>query len=102
MINNESGAEFSGSYGVAWYRREQWALLKSVATDADELEETYDEWLEFAERYLKEVWETGIDIFKVEVDVEELIQWCQTNDRAVDGEARSEFVALKLKERDQN
>jgi hypothetical protein len=102
MINNEACAQFPGSFGIAWYRREQWALLKSVATDSDEIEETYDEWLEFAQRYLKEVWESGIDILKVEIDVEELIQWCQTNNRAVDGEARSDFVVLKLKERDQD
>lgn len=97
-MKHGSDAEFPGVSGVAWYRREQWALLKSVAADAGDLEDSYDEWLEFAERYLKDVWDTGIDIFKVEVDVDELVRWCQEQNRPVDGAARSEFVTAKLKE----
>jgi hypothetical protein len=27
---------------LAWYRREQWALLRATAADADKLEQTYE------------------------------------------------------------
>lgn len=97
-MNYESDAEFPGMSGIAWYKREQWALLKSVSADADELEDTYDEWLEYAKRHQKDIWDTGINIFKVDVDVEELIRWCQDQGRPVDGAARAEFVSMKLKE----
>src|SRR5436190_13564981 len=30
--------------GIAWFRADQWQLLRSLSTDADELEETYEEW----------------------------------------------------------
>lgn len=87
--------------GVAWYRREQWALLKSVAPDSDELEETYDQWIEYAERSFEDIWETGIDLVKVDVDVEDLIRWCQNQGRPVDGEARTAFVIHKMKEQNE-
>ena len=85
--------------GVAWYKREQWDLLKSVAPDADKLEKTYDEWIEYAERAFKDVRETGIDLVKV--DVEELIRWCKDKRRPVDGAARTSFVIHKLKEQNE-
>ena len=87
--------------GVAWYRREQWALLKSVAPDCDELEETYDEWVEYAERSFKDIRETGIDLVKVDVDVKELIQWCQADGRPVDASSRTAFVIQKMKEQNE-
>ncbi|MCD4706427.1 MAG: hypothetical protein K8S62_01665 [Candidatus Sabulitectum sp.] len=86
--------------GVAWYRREQWALLKSVAKDAGELENSYDEWLEFAEPAFEAIRNTGTHLMKVDVDIEELIQWCKHEGRPVDGPARADFVTRKMKDND--
>lgn len=97
-MDYEYDAELPVTSGLAWYKPEQWALLRAESVDSDDLEETYGEWLEFAKRYLSEIWESGIDIFKVEVDVEEMVAWCKSRNRPLDGEARVEFVALKLKE----
>jgi hypothetical protein len=30
--------------GIAWYRRDPWARLRELAPDADELEESFDDW----------------------------------------------------------
>jgi hypothetical protein len=97
MMDYKYEAEFPGTSGLAWYKPEQWALLRAESVDSDDLEETYGEWLEFAKWYLCDVWESGIDIFKVDVDVEEMVAWCKCRNRPLDGEARVEFVALKLK-----
>ena len=97
---DDPDAEFPMVSGVAWYKREQWALLKSTAPDADDLEETYDEWLEFAKHSFKVIWDTGIDLVKVDVDVDELIEWCKNEERPVDGAARTSFVIQKMKEQD--
>ena len=85
--------------GVAWYSREQWALLRSVASDVHDLEETFDEWIEYASRTFKGIRDTGIDLVKVDVDVDELILWCKKKGCPVDAEARTAFVIHKLKER---
>ncbi len=39
--------------GIAWFRASQWQLLRSLATDADDLEETHEEWVKIAEKRLK-------------------------------------------------
>ena len=86
--------------GVAWYRREQWDLLRSVSADVEILEETYDEWLEFAEEAIDHARKSGVILEKVDVDVDvyELINWCAKEKRPVDVDARSWFVIDKMNE----
>ena len=86
--------------GVAWYRRKQQNRLLEISTDSDELESTYDEWIEQATNTFNNLAKTGITLKKVNVDVEELLKWCRANNRPVDGEARTEYVVRKMKELD--
>ena len=81
-------------FGVAWYKRAQWERLLQIAADRDDLEDTYQEWQETAEEVLRALERPGIVLRKV--DVEELLSWCNAQNRPVDGAARSEFVAEKL------
>src|SRR3954469_25492984 len=41
--------------GFAWYRPEQWQLLRSLAADRDKLEETYDQWLTYATKVVDDL-----------------------------------------------
>ena len=91
----------SSRIGVAWYRREQWERLLEISSDREELEDTYDEWLAMAERRMKELARHGYMLRKVDIDVEELVSWCNSQNRPVDGTARTEFVILKLREQDE-
>jgi Asp-tRNA(Asn)/Glu-tRNA(Gln) amidotransferase A subunit family amidase len=82
--------------GVAWYRPEQWQRLREISIDKDVLEETHAEWVQNAERAVQELRRQGMNPVKVDVDVEELLQWCASRHVAVNGEARSTYVAAKL------
>jgi hypothetical protein len=82
--------------GVGWYRKEQWARLRSVSTDAKNLEPSYEDWLANAENALLNLHAEGADAVKVDVDVEELIRWCQEKKLPVDGKSRSAFVTERL------
>ena len=82
--------------GVAWFRVEQWERLRDISADKDNLEETYEEWVVSAEKALVNLRAQGINARKVDVDVEELFQWCQTKRIPVNSESRSRFVAEKL------
>ena len=84
--------------GVAWYRREQWPRLLEVSIDRDELEDRYDDWLEAMPRRLEEVHRAGHRPVKVDVDLDELMAWCERQGREVDSAARAEFVARKLRD----
>jgi hypothetical protein len=41
----------------------------------------------------------GVLFEKIPIDVEELIQWCKEKDYSIDGKSRSEFIALKTREK---
>jgi hypothetical protein len=79
--------------GVAWYRRDQWTALRSIAADPEVLEPSYEEWLEMAEKALAGLREAGIVPRRVEVDVLALKRWCEEQGLAVDGRARSAYAA---------
>ncbi len=80
---------------VAWYRRDEWPLLKALAADSDKLENTYDEWVSVADKTLRQLKSIGVEPAKVDVGVNELAQWCQRHGRVLDGGARAEFVREK-------
>ena len=87
--------------GVAWYRRDQWDRLLEISSDRAELEDTYDEWKAVAEENMGNLAQHGYKLCKVEIDVEELFIWCNSQNRAVDGDARTEFTLMKLRESNQ-
>jgi hypothetical protein len=84
--------------GLAWYTPDQWQRLIEIADDRDSLDETYEQWLRSARKMMREMLRLGQPVEKVDVDVEELRLWCQAHGDAVTGEARSRYVAIRLRE----
>ncbi|MEA3377488.1 MAG: hypothetical protein U9R72_14970 [Chloroflexota bacterium] len=87
--------------GCAWYRAGQWERLHEIAADSEKLEHTYEEWVDNAERALRGMRESGMGVEKVEVDVEELLAWCQRRGLEVDARARAHYAAEELRRRHQ-
>ena len=83
--------------GVAWYRREQWQRLLEISLDRDGLEDTYDAWQVTAQKSMRKLSRQGYIVRKIDIDVEELLSWCHSHRRPVDGKARSEFAVVKLR-----
>jgi hypothetical protein len=86
---------------VAWYTRDQWAAVRAMATDPDNLAESYEDWILMAERTLSELARTGIILEKVAIDGQALHAWCQQAGRPVDTEARAAFAAELLWQREE-
>lgn len=84
--------------GVAWYRRDQWQRLLEIAEDADELSETYESWLSEAEKAIRLMAAENVFLEKVDVDVEEILAWCNARDLPVDSKARSNYVVEKMRD----
>jgi hypothetical protein len=78
--------------GVAWYSPSQWVHFREVSADREEVEETHTEWLASYERLISDLAAKGIRVLKVPVDVEELEKWCRERNKAIDGDARAEYV----------
>ena len=88
--------------GIAWFRVDQWQLLRSLATDADELEETYEEWVMIAEKTIENLAREGVLARKIDVDVNELQTWCSAQQRLLDSSARAAYAAERLRELHEN
>ena len=84
--------------GVAWYRPEQWEILRNAAVVKDELEETHAEWLTEAERVVKQLCQQGIRVKKVDVDIFDLMLWCESQKIPLNGEARIKYTTFKLQQ----
>jgi hypothetical protein len=82
--------------GVAWYRPEQWARLVEICADADELDDSYEDWFRNATARFAQLTAAGWTLKRVDVDVEELLRWCVVRGRLVDGQARSAYAAYLL------
>ena len=82
--------------GIAWFRADQWQHLRSLAVDADDLEETYEEWVALAEKAIGDLATQGVFARKVDVDVNELQAWCSAQKRPLDSSARAQYAATRL------
>jgi hypothetical protein len=89
-----------GKVGIAWYKRDQWQLLLNVSADRDDLEPTYAEWYKDAEKTLEKLRQAGLDVVKVNVQIEELLDWCIGQNVPVNANARSKYAADKLHQKE--
>jgi len=83
--------------GMAWYRPEQWGRLRQISDDVNDLEETYEEWLSIATQKLAELQALGMEIEKVEIDINELQAYCNNQAAPVNAKSRAEFVTDRLR-----
>ena len=84
--------------GVAWFRPAQWQLLRSLAVDADTLEQTHKEWESLARKMVADLAREGVVARKVDVDVHALHAWCTTQNRPLDASARAAYAAAHLRD----
>lgn len=84
--------------GLAWYKPNQWARLIEVSEDADRLEQTFLEWFEPASKRYNEMVRSKLQVRKIAVDVEELIEWCKRRGLPVSAASRALYVKEKTRE----
>lgn len=99
MIRNE-GTHSDTVFGMAWYRPDQWQRLREVSSDAEDLEDSYDEWFELAEERMRDLREAGARAERVQIDVEELARWCDAEECPVDAAGRARYAAHLLRSRE--
>jgi hypothetical protein len=84
--------------GLAWYRPEQWHRLLEVSEDSDNMESEFEEWRKSAEKAIVNFTAAGVQVRKVDIDVEELVEWCRDNGLPVNIKARSHYAAEKVRQ----
>jgi hypothetical protein len=68
-----------------------------LASDADKLEESYEDWLAGAQRTLVQLAVTGVRAKRVDVDVDALVRWCESEGHPLDSAARAAYAAVQLR-----
>lgn len=81
--------------GVTWYTPEQFTRMKSVAEDADGLDDTYNDWLKNASAHVRRLRKDGYQVVKVPMDVDEWVVWCQQHGKTLTGPSRSQYTSHK-------
>ena len=82
----------------AWYKPTQWARLLEVSEDAGELERTYLEWIDGATKRINDMARAGLRVQRVDVDVDEIVEWCRRRAVPVNGSSRALYLAEKARE----
>ena len=91
--------EVQQKFGLAWWQADQWARLKEISEDRDNLEDTYEEWRKNAAKTFKEFESSGQNVSKVSINLEELLAWCNEKGVPVNGKYRAEYTAHVIQQR---
>ena len=83
--------------GIGVYRREQWPLLRALAVDSQDLEPQYDLWFKALTEFKVQLQSMGHASTEVDIDVNELLAWCEAQNRPLDAQARTEFIEIKVR-----
>ena len=79
--------------GIPWYRPERYNDARARMADAASLPESYNLWLERAEKREQETRTAGATPERVYVDDERFIAFCAEREIIRDGKARSRYAA---------
>ena len=86
---------------IAWYTEKEWRKVKKIAADKEIFDNSYDEWLEGAEKAYVTAIFRGTSVEKVNLSAEEINKYCRQNKVANTSRIRSGIAASKLREIDE-
>lgn len=77
---------------MAWFRREDFARIKTMMIDADKLHSTWELWVKAAEANQQGFEARGFVVIRVVVVPEDFAAWCGKNGRDFDAKARMDYA----------
>jgi len=83
----------SYNFSVACYRKDQYQLLLENAVDADSMDDTWEYWKKNKDKTIRRFKKQGMNCTEMEIDVNELIEYCRKNNKPNNGATRSEYVS---------
>lgn len=80
--------------GIAWYQREHYAALRELFVDGHQLPISYDQWLQQAERLVRELTSRGQTVIKADIDPQHFPTWCIAHELNIDSQARQRWASV--------
>ena len=86
--------------GIACYQKDQWELFLKIADDRDKLEKTWDDWRGNVDRVIKNMKDLGKEVEEIEIDLDDLANYCKERNLPNTTKTRSRYIAYLLSKRD--
>ena len=83
---------------IPYYREDQYNRLRELSIDKENFSISYEQMNAIRESKHKEMVNKGFKVVKIDVDIEELIEWCNFRSTTLNPESRTRFALAKLKE----
>lgn len=77
---------------LPWYHRSDYAALLGLFSDPDNLPDTFDAWLEHAERVEKQLQAAGFGVARILISPAPFKAWCEAQGVAPDQRARLSYA----------
>lgn len=84
-------------FGIVYYTPDEWRRVRDASTDLERWEDTYEEWLEAAEKQERMLAGMGHRVYRVDVTARELMDWCAKEQRPLDASARAAFAVNRVR-----
>lgn len=80
------------TFGIAWYKAENFVQLRTMFEDRDRFHATHADWLRAAETsYAKQLY-YGLTVVKVDIDPVLFAAWCAERDIRLNAQSRVAYV----------
>ena len=83
--------------GWVWYHEADYDRLRNMFVDGAQLQPTFLQWQDEAERASKQLARQGYLAIKVYIDPDTFPEWCRANGHDLDANARSAYAASETK-----
>ena len=80
---------------LAYYRKKDWKRFLKIIDDRESMHDTWNEWHQDFLKLKKELTAKGLEVLEIEIDLDELTNYCKLKGIRNDGKARSQFVQSK-------
>lgn len=80
---------------LAYYRKKDWKRFLNLIDDRESMHDTWNEWHQDFLKLKKELTAKGLEVLEIEIDLDELTNYCKLKGIRNDGKARSQFVQSK-------
>lgn len=80
---------------LAYYRKRDWKRFIKIIDDRESMHDTWYEWHKAFLKTKKDLILQGFEVEDIEIDLDELINYCEIRGIKNDGKARSQFVQTK-------
>ncbi len=82
---------------IPYYRKDQYNRLREVSIDKENFSISYEEMMTVTASKQKEMENKGFKVVIIDIDIEELVEWCNSQCVTLNPESRTRFTLEKLK-----